>query len=335
MKVRYLLAALLFAIAVPTSLFGQDETPFDFKISKTFLTKLADEGIQPVLSLKLDHRTKKVHVLSADCEIHIASTPQGWEPGDPDSVVVEPPNLCKFRPVGSKTKVSETALRETVWPKLLDASAMGKTCDVKGFPRIFTEHASGGEDPANPNHVFEIHPATSITCDGKELDFTGFVTAIKGMRAIKPATAASCVENRQLEVRFADGDYELRESGGQCGNFAIVEIGFLNPAWVHKVPGGHSAIAKVSLDGASRATLKIYTLAGSKADDWLAGVKTSGLGRRRILVHGMFSYDYFAILKAVRNRDGQWIDPTDWVPVKFPLALVLLGETKTVPWNEP
>jgi len=314
---------------------AQDESPYDFKISKSFLTRLADEGIQPVVSLSLDHRTKKVHVLSADCEIHIASTPQGWEPGDPDSVVVEPPNLCKFPPVDNKTKVSETALRESVWPKLLDARVMGKTCEVQGFPRVFTEHASGGEDPANPNHVFEIHPATSITCGGKKLNFTSFVTAIQGMRAIKPETAASCVENRKLEVRFAGGDYELRESGGQCGNFAIVEIGYLNPAWIHQIKGGHSAIAKVSLDGASRATLKIYTLSGSKADAWLASVKQSGLGKRRRLMHGMFSYDYFEILRAVRKPDGQWIDPADWTPVKFPLALVLFGETKTVPWKEP
>jgi hypothetical protein len=331
MKGKRILATMLLAlVALPCSITAQDNEEYDFAISKGFLAKLVGDGIEPTVSVKMNSRTKRVHTLANDCEIHMAATPQQWSPGNPPDIVVEPPNVCKFPPPGARRNASAT----TSWPLFLDTHVMGKTCAVKGFPRIFTEHAQGKPDPANPNHVFELHPAVSINCDGSELSFSDFLVALPGMRAIKPATAASCIQSRKLEVRFADGEYQLREQGGQCGNFAIVEIGNLNPTWIREIKGGHSAIARVSADGMSQTTLKIYTLAGSTVDTWLAGVKQKGLGSARTLVHGMFTYDYFQIVKAVRSRDEEWTEPKDWTRVEFPLALVLFGETETVPWEE-
>src|SRR5215467_6166498 len=78
---------------------------------------------------------------------------------------------------------------------------------------------------------------------------------------------------RALSVRFKDGQYEfLQHAGTGCGNFAIVEVGALNPAWIRATTGGHSAIARVSADGTTRVSLKIYTLAGTAIDTWLAGL---------------------------------------------------------------
>jgi len=324
------LFALVVGLARPYVL-AQNGDYFDFVISETYLNQLAREGILPAVAVHMDARTKKVHTLAADCEIHMATTPAD-QLGDPPSIVVEPPNVCKFPPPNSP-KTTETNLRNVIWPKLFDKWVMGKDCEVTGFPRIFTEHAQGAADPANPNHVLEIHPAMAIRCGSYQLDFTSFLTALPGMRAVKPDTAVSCISQRKLEVRYADEQYQFREEGGQCGNFAIVEVSNLNPKWVHAVKGGHSAIARVSADGKSLTTLKIYTLTGTKADGWLGSYKKGG--NARLFLHGMFTFDYFAILRTVRTPDGQWTHPSDWQVVKFPLAFVVFGEAETAPWEEP
>jgi hypothetical protein len=169
---------------------------YDFWLSEDFVRRLAsDDTIMFRMRVSMNHRTGKVHSLADDCEIHIATTTAnqlGW----PSAVVVEPPNLCKERAPGMPAS-SEKKLREELWPKHLDQNVMNRECDVTGFPRIFTEHASGNEDPANPNHVLEIHPALRIECDGtKPLLMEKFLKVYKGMRKIKPATSASCLENR-------------------------------------------------------------------------------------------------------------------------------------------
>jgi hypothetical protein len=113
-----------------------------------------------------------------------------------------------------------------------------------------------------------------------------------------------------------------------------VEVGNLNAAWIKAVKGGHSAIARISADGKSRATLKIYTLAGSKADDRLANFSQTGTGNARLLLHGLFTYDYFSILRAIEGSDGNLTRPDTWKKVSFPLAFVVFGDTDTVPWEE-
>lgn len=348
MRMTKLIAALslwMFACLAPCRAQDPDDehqqAP-DFSLSQPFLQFLQENGIQPVLRIKMEHRTNTVHPLKSDCEMHIAGMPENIgaaELGDPSAIVVEPPNMCKIPPVGFTKKVSEKKLREEVWPNTMDEVVIGQTCEVRGFPRIFTEHASGGEDTGgpNPNHVLEVHPAISIKCGARELNFTKALSFIPGMRAIKPASARSCIEQRQLWVRFNSDDntYEFRESGGQCGNFAIVEVGKLNRKFVQKVKGGHSAIARVSADGLSRSSLKIYTLEGTGEDGWLAKVRESGTGNQRKLIHGMLTYDYFALVRILRNREtGEWQKPAKWTPVLFPLALVIFGEADQAPWSD-
>src|SRR5262249_50613812 len=145
---------------------------------------------------------------------------------------------------------------------------------VTGYPRIFTEHVTSGEaGTSNPNHVFELHPALKIARDGETpLDFVHALTAPAGLRHITPASAETCLTTRTLSVRFKDGQYEfLHQAGTGCGTFAIV-VGALNPVWIRATTGGHSAIARVSADGTTRVSLKIYTLAGTAIDTWLAGL---------------------------------------------------------------
>jgi hypothetical protein len=329
----FLFLLILFTISIR----AQEAGPPDFTITKSFLLALdAQKTIQPVLDLHLDARTSKVHTLGNDCEIHIASTPED-DLGSPNSVVVEPPNLCKFFPPGVENPLSETKLRNEIWPDLLDEKVMDKDCKVKGFFRIFTEHASGDAKEANPNHVFEIHPAMSIIAGSDTLSFVKYLTVFDKMRKILPSTTLSCVTKRTLYVRFNsdDNQYEFREEGGRCGNFAIVEISNVNKDWVRTLNGGHAAIARVSVDGESSQTLKLYTLTSSEADDWIKGIlDDSTQSNDRILLHGMITYDYYSIIQTLKDTDGQWKEPEEWEQIEYPIAFVVFGQTETIPWDE-
>jgi hypothetical protein len=139
------------------------------------------------IPVRLTHRTRNVHTLANDCEMHLAGKPIDRHLGTPPSIVVEPPNLCEFDHDSGKT-----------WPKVFDELVMNRDCVVTGFPRIFTEHASDGDEGANPNHVFEIHPATRIKCGDNVVSFDTYLTYFPGMRAIKPASANNCVRTRTV-----------------------------------------------------------------------------------------------------------------------------------------
>jgi hypothetical protein len=154
-----------------------------------------------------------------------------------------------------------------------------------------------------------------------------FLKVYKGMRKIKPATSASCLENRELFVRKRNSRYDFIERGGQCGNFAIFHA-TIAQEWVRKIHGGHSAISRVSPVGVGTYTLKIYTYDGTPEDKLLADIG-AGLGvSKRIYLHGMFTYDYFAIIKTLREPDRvTWRDVPSWEKIRFPLAFVVFGET--------
>jgi hypothetical protein len=320
-------AAIVVAILGVAAQGVHAQEPPDFAISEAYLHSLADgNSIIVSIPVRLTHRTNSVHPLADDCEMHLAGKPSGQVLGFPESIVVEPPNLCKF----SHDSGAD-------WPEVFDGKVLHRDCVATGFPRIFTEHAKSGESGANPNHVFEIHPATKITCGEETVSFAGYLKFFSGMRSIKPESADECVRNRRISVRYDEGGvrYEFIQTGGErCGNFAVAEVGFVEPKWVHKIGGGHSAIARVSLNGGSRTTLKIYTLEGSEADSWLENMKDTGLGDDRVHLHGLLTYDYFAVMRAVRAPDGTWLKPPDWTPVEFPLAFVVFGLPDEAPWGE-
>lgn len=317
--------AFVFALQLPAIAAAQAPPP-DFVLTESYLRSLADHGgaifEMPVL---LEHHTAKVHPLASDCEMHLAGTPTGVTLADPPSVVVEPPNLCENNPSTDPS-----------WGAVFDNHVIGQNCTASGYPRIFTEHAAGGSDAgANPNHVLEIHPALKIACGASAIDFTSYLKYYEGMRAIKPASADNCVRNTNVSMRYdpAGQRYEFQQDKGQgCGNFAIAEVSFLNN--VQAVNGGHSVIARVSLDGQSQATLKLYTLAGTQGDDWLKSAKAGAVGPNRVYVHGMLTYDHFAFVKTMRAKNGTWINPTTWTKVNYPFALVVFGFPQGAPWGE-
>lgn len=311
--------------------------PFDFAVSREWLESLrAQKTFLPRFKITLLHRSD-IKSLAQDCEVHLAGRLVDLTFGDPQAVVVEPPNLCKFLP-GAANPTTQTTKPQ--WRALLDKRVIGKTCDVEGFPRIYTEHAEGGSTGgSNPNHVFEIHPATRISCPGSSsIDFTGFLRAFSGLRHIQPASAHECLTTLRLWVRYHNADDEdhyefFQDRSPRCGNFAIVEIGSLPREWIQSTAGGHTAIGRVTANGHDRLTLKLYAVTGTATDDWFARLKK---GQQNLddprLVHGILTYDYFAILRTL-EQNGQLSRSTEWLQVRFPLALVILGPTTVVPWD--
>jgi hypothetical protein len=79
--------------------------PFDFAIKRQWLTDLrAQKTFLPTFRITMTNRSA-VHNSPADCEMHWAGTLTDTVFGDPQAVVVEPPNLCKFKP-GTTTRVT-------------------------------------------------------------------------------------------------------------------------------------------------------------------------------------------------------------------------------------
>ncbi len=308
---------------------AQADAP-DFAVAPAYLESLRQGAtIQPTIKFEMgDHSA--LHGLSSDCEMHIAAEPVGQVLGDPNSFILEPPNLCKVGVDGQPANMSPD------WATEFD-NLKGEKCDVKGFPRIFTEHAKSAGGASNPLHMYEIHPATQINCPGKNFNFgPNYLKVFTGMRAITPNSATSCIEKRTLKVRYNSSTkmYEFQESGGTCGNFAIIELDNVPTQWIENVGQGHSAIARESSNGEQLDSLKIYTLAGTDIDTWLAALKTNGHQERKIVL-GLFTYDYFAMQKVLFDRDTkQWAKPADWTDIPFPLAFVVYGEAEEAPWEE-
>lgn len=336
--------ALVVACLTPQSVSAQDEDEQHqllFWISEDYIKDLAAKNtIRYPLTMRMDDRSA-VHDLAADCEIHVA-----WAGAaglaSPSAVVAEPPNLCKIRLPGVGTGSLKKA-----WAKFFDDNVMNQECTVVGFPRIFAEHVSGGGGAgSNADHVLEIHPALSISCpSGTSLDFSSALKVFPGMRRITDDSAAECLDKRRLWVRKGKDEdtkkvrYEFAEEGakgpgGRCGNFALLEA-TIHPDFIRPFDmdaqgkGEHSAIAWVTAGSNGPFSLKIYTYRGTPEDTALEEIDQGINPNRKLLLHGLFTYDYFTIMRTVQDKKGNWLaEIDDWKEVRHPLAFVVYG---TVP----
>jgi hypothetical protein len=316
---------------------------FDFWLATQYLDELrASHTFLWTVDLTMDQHSG-LHSLASDCEMHLASPgPTDKTRSFPAAIVVEPPNMCKVGPNGDQP---------SAWPSFADDHVVGKKCTVSGFPRIFTEHAAGGTPgSSNPSHSLEIHPTLNIACEGETpVDFRASLRYIDGMRAIKQATASTCLQGRKLEVksqaRGGKAGYVFKESGGgSCGNFLKVFV-TVNPdsAFLRSVggpDGGHTllvrattALGEEDTDPTSgMVTLKLYTYNGTDIDTRLteAAHQTEPTS---LVVHGVLTYDYWSIVKKLSASSATALRTVaNWEPVDFPLALVLFGEVP--PGNE-
>jgi len=343
------LIAVLMAVALlagqtllPSALSAQDTTSTEadramvFSLSESYLHDLAtNRTIRFKARVTVDARSN-VHKLASDCEMHLA-THGSTDLASPPAVVVEPPNLCKRRLPG----IPKTGAIGAAWQQYVDQHVLNQQCDVVGFPRIFSEHREGGGDVgSNPNHVLEIHPALSISCDnGTALDFSPLLRIYPGMRHISDASAAVCLEERKLWVRKNGSLYEFAEEGakgpgGRCGNFIVVEA-TVHRAYIREFDkgtggrGDHSAIAWVTVGGYGPYSLKIYTYRDTPEDTALTEIANGTNASRVLHVHGMITYDYLAILRAVQDSNRNWLaDISTWTQVPHPLSLVVFGTSQ-------
>ena len=334
MTLRGLWSLLLGLLLASSAASGQGHgDEYDFALPPSFLEQLrTQKTLETTVRVVLTDHTANVHAAAKDCEMHLAGTlaPANAVDWDPEHIVVEPPNLCVNDPPGGGS-----------WATLFDTSVLNHEVNVTGFFRVFTEHASGKTTPANPNHTFEMHPATAIGA----IDFHAFLPPPPELGAITAKSAKSCLEQRTVSVKYNPEKkwYEFRDQGGQCGNFVILQVASITGRWIAAVgftqrgktapnTGGHSAIARVSADGMSRQSVKLYTMPKSTVDDWLMNVKKEKIDPAQVFLHGIFTYDWFAFVKALQNRQtGKWAQPTSWTVIPHPLAFVAFGTTETEP----
>lgn len=320
-----LAALLLVTLAAPAS-----AQQVSFRMNPELLRMMADgDDIQPTIGVHVtDHGP--LHTLANDCEMHVAGTVTGMQLGTPPAMVVEFPNWCRFRPDGQQSS-NFNALSAT-WRNFVRDNMIDRDCQVKGFLRIFCEHCTGGgSGGSNPNHAYELHPATSIRCEGGQAfdNGTEMLRSFPGLRHISPSTAALCIAQRRLRVRFRQGQYEFAESGGgTCGNFAIVRVSRIDLQWSIELEGGTYTFATVTADGHRTDQMGLYTLAGTPIDGWLRQrINAGGVGSTPKVIHGVLTYDWEAIVDTLSDQQGNLRRPSQWENVRFPIALIAYGET--------
>lgn len=297
--------------------------PYAFTMSEELVSFLRGRSaVQRKLRVSINARGS-VHSLESDCEMHIAGNVEGLKLGSPDSIVAEPPNVCRFPP-------PEGSVHQ--WPAFLDEHVLNRPCEVTGFFRIFVEARGTGPvaSPSNPRHVFEFHPVSLIECSGVRVSFEKFLKVFPGMRAGTPATTTNCINSRTLEGRFASDtrEYQFRETGSRCGNFAVIGLRKLVPGSFRSAEGGHIAEAVVTTDGATTVTLKLYTLSQTLADEWLVRTASHPSSNQHSKsLHGLLTYDEQAILKAMESK------PEAWTKINTPLAIVVFDQVVSAPWE--
>jgi hypothetical protein len=281
--------------------------------------------VQPTFRVRMTAHGP-LHSLQTDCEMHVAGRVVGLSLGQPSAMVVEFPNWCKFDPQGNLGDSFNSLTNQ--WRDFADTNLVSKTCDVTGFLRIFTEHATGGGGPSNPDHAYEFHPAMSMRCGNQNFAFENMLRAFPGLRHISTGTASNCLQGRRLRVRFQNNRYEFQESGGgSCGNFVIVRVTAVDTANPVSVEAGHYAIATVTADGNNDARIGLYTLSPSSLDSWLRQVLNGG-GNPTKVIHGVTTYNWQSIIRALTDQNGDLRRPSNWTNIQTPMAVIAYGETE-------
>ena len=294
-------------------------------MNEGFLRTMIDQNtIQPTLRIHISAHGP-LHPLQNDCEMHVAGTPQNVSIGTPKPVIVEFPNWCQFNPQGNLG--DSFTILQNKWATFSSNNLDNQTCDVTGFLRIFTEHASGHESATNLNHVYEYHPALKIQCN-QTFSFANMLRAFPDLRHISNGAASTCISGRRLKVRFLHNRYEFTESGGgSCGNFVIIRVSAIDATGPLSLDGGHYAVATVTADGHHTGSIGLYTLSGSPSDAWLSQViANGGMNHSTKVIHGVFTYNWQSIINSIKKPDGTLRRPNQPIDIKPSLAIVSYGE---------
>lgn len=95
--------------------------------------------------------------------------------------------------------------------------------------------------------------------------------------------------------------------------------------------GDHVALAQAWIGESGPFPLKVYTYKGTSEDDRRVHLisdedPTASIEFR---LHGLITYDYVTIVRALQDDDRNWLGATalqDYKEVRDPLALVVFGE---------
>jgi hypothetical protein len=334
-------AAALVAVSLPAQDVPSDVT---FNLRQSFLEELLragpdshSVGARWKVTLRITEHSA-VHGIANDCEIHFgAKIPNNRIIASPRGIVVEPPNVCKNR----VPQISQTGTIGSAWTTYYDAHVINETCEVTGFPRVFSEHSTGGGGGgSNPDHVVEIHPATSMTCDGETVNYLPLIKIHAGMRRISDASTIACLADRKLSVRRkqtgSTPTYEFLEEGakgggGRCGNFVVVDA-HMGKEYIRELTNGgdHVALARVWVGEDGPYPLKLYTYKGTVVDSAIAALMANPdeYAELNVALHGLLTYDYFSIVQAVQDSSFNWLPASElkvYRDVPRPLALVVFG----------
>jgi len=258
-----------------------------------------------------------LHKREKDCEFHFVIEPVDpkWR-GEPAAWVAEPPNVCLYNRKG-QTRLSFSKLK-THWGEWAEG-LKDERITAEGVPRIWFEHTSGGTSPANPDHVFEIHPATKITVGSRSIDFTKWIHDIPGFSGISDGTiekilAKSGVEveprgTNQVEVTF--------DRPSRIGNFGRMVIR-LDLGAIKDVHGGSRTAGKVRVLG-NDYDATFLSVTGTNVDKRILDLKAKARGTKRtatLEVLGLFSLDPAAIWETLAAGRKE---------VKRPIQVILFG----------
>ena len=283
-----------------------------FTIPLSNLRNWAETVIVTLDGVTVEGRSKDVHALTDDCELHFGAHASGFQ-GEPDGLVLEPMNAC-VQPFFGKTEHSNAD-----WKKFGD-DIKGKEVTVSGVPRIWPEHLTGGGDDSNPNHAVELHPLTSVVFAGKTFDFAPNVFAGDYVGGLGEESALKIVKRTTVSVtRNGDSvDISVR-AGTTIGNFTVLEIVIDRASITSDRDGSFRMDGEVDVDDSTTVPVRIVTTVGSPINNEMKRIKSGRRASVSMKALVLFSLSPNSLLDAANQSNG------DEVAVERPIQLILFG----------
>jgi hypothetical protein len=125
-----------------------------------------------------------------------------------------------------------------------------------------------------------------------------------------PRAGVVAPPNLKMWVRYdnvnAEDQYEFfQDRPANCGSFVIVEVSSLPQEWIQVTSGGQTAIGRVTANGSTTITSKLYAVEGTSSADWFARHTNGGnCSTVRGLSTGCsrLTYDDLSMIRAIGDE---------------------------------
>jgi len=275
------------------------------ELDNAFITKYMDRA-----TINGDFKPtalSKIHKADKDGEVHVAGMFD----------VSKLPTVAEVMNAKNEGKAAEQALRT--------AAAAGKTVKIEGAWRLWCEHSGTlnqiqgkpftlpqlGVPPSNPDHVFEIHPVTTVTPEGGvKIDALPSISDTPGHQPHDAVKAFQLgYENVPCKIVPLEGDRTRIITKGIGFNF--VEFIIRANEAPKAIADGHTLMASV-LDTDGELVIRrrrMVFIKGTDADTAIAGA-TEG---KRFKAIGIPRISLKLVDFRVRNKDNiQFDKPLEW-----------------------